>query len=120
MKNKIVYATAVIALLITLAPFAFAQEEDDDLEVFGFELEKLLNLGSGLLSTGLFIVTLAAHARSNNKRLLYVSFAFALFAVKGFLTSLELFMPEFSWVDPVASMLNFAILLSFFIGVIKK
>ena len=105
MKNKIVFYIILVSLLTNLASFVFAEEmgDLDDIEVLGFELEKLLNLGSGLLATGLFIATSLAYKRTGNKRLIYVSAAFLLFAVKGFLTSHELFFGEWPWVDPIAS-----------------
>jgi hypothetical protein len=114
----------MILLMASLSAVASAQnmpiESDVDPSIFGLEIEKLLNLGSGILALGLFMTTFIAHKRSHNKRLVYVSTAFLLFAVKGFLTSLELFGIVFSWIDPMASFLNFAILLSFFFGVAKK
>ena len=105
MKNKIVFYIILVSLLTNLASFVFAEEmgDLDDIEVLGFELEKLLNLGSGLLATGLFIATSLAYKRTGNKMLIYVSAAFLLFAVKGFLTSHELFFGEWPWVDPIAS-----------------
>lgn len=122
MKNKIVFYITLVLLLANFSSFVFAEEMDDldDIKVLGFELEKLLNFGSGFLAIGLFIAASLAYKRTRNKRLIYVSMAFLLFAVKGFLTSHELFFQEWSWIDPVASALNFAILLSFFFGVIKK
>ena len=122
MKNKTVFCIILVLLLANLSSFVFAEEisDLDDIELLGFELEKLLNFGSGLLATGLFIATSLAYKRTGNKRLIYVSIAFLLFAVNGFLTSHELFFQEWAWVDPIASFLNFAILLSFFFGVIKK
>lgn len=120
MKNKKSFFFVIIAMMLLQLPIALAQE-GDDLKVFGLELEKLLNLGSGLLATILFILTLIAYKRTQRKRLIYVSAAFLLFAVKGFLMSAELFFGDFAaWIDPVASFLDFAILLSFFFGIIKK
>ncbi|MBS3102840.1 hypothetical protein J4458_05340 [Candidatus Woesearchaeota archaeon] len=119
MKNKILFYAMLFVLLMHLSSIVFAQE-DDDLEIFGLEAEKLLNLGSGMLATALLIFTLAAYKRTKKERLVYVSAAFALFAVKGFLTSIELLSIDWSWVDPVASLLNFGILLAFFAGIIKK
>ncbi len=119
MKNKIFLLAIIAIVLIQLCSIVLA-EETDDLKIFGLELEKLLNLGSGLLATVLFLLTVIAYKRTKRKRLLYVNFAFLLFAVKGFLTSAELFIGGLSWVDPTASFLNFAILLSFFFGVVKK
>lgn len=119
MKNKMLLLAILTFVLIQLSSFVFA-EEGDDLEIFGLEVEKLLNLGSGLLATGLFILTVIAYKRTKRKRLAYVSLAFLLFAVKGFLTSSEIFFGDWQWVDPTASFLNFAILLSFFFGIVKK
>lgn len=122
MKNKKSFFFVIIALmLVQISMLVLAQEEGDDLEVFGIEAEELLNLGSGLLATVLFILTLIAYKRTNRKRLLYVSAAFLLFALKGFLMSTELFFGDWSSViDPIASLLDFAILLSFFFGIIRK
>ncbi|HLD86868.1 MAG TPA: hypothetical protein VJB12_02290 [Candidatus Nanoarchaeia archaeon] len=120
MAGKIVGGILFAFTLLIVSPFAYAQEEPGDFEIAGLELEKLLNLGSGLLAAGLFIATAIAYQRTGNKRLPYVSAAFLLFAIKGFLTSHELFMEEWPFVDPFASALNFAIILCFFIGIVKK
>ena len=117
MKSNKIFGVLLIVLFL-FVPSVVA--EDDDIEVFGLELEKLLHFGSGLVAVLLYFVTLAAYKRHKRKRLLYVSVAFLFFAVKGFMMSHELFIEEQSWVDPFASFLNFAILLSFFAGVLKK
>ena len=118
--KRLAVVCGVLVLFLVHIAFAAALEEADDFEVYGLELEKLLNLGSGLLATGLFIVTMLAYTRTKRQRLLYVGGAFFLFAVKSFLMSSELFFGEWLWVDPTASALNFAVLLSFFIGLTKK
>jgi len=119
MKQKPL-ALAISAIVLVLLCPAVLAEEADDVEVFGVEFEKVLNLGSGLLATALFILTSLAYRRTKRGRLLYVSAAFLLFAVKGVLTSLELFFGEWPWADPAASFLDFGILLSFIVGVMKK
>ncbi len=109
--------------LMEVVPLTFAQtivEEHDDWELFGLEVEKLLNFGSGMLALVLSSVTFVAYRRIKQERLLYVTIAFFLFAIKGFLTAHELFSEEWTWADPVASILNFVILLAFFIGIVKK
>lgn len=116
--NRIHLFLISIFLIVLTIPLVFA--EDGDWEIFDLEVEKLLNLGSGILATALCIVTLSAYKTTGRKRLLYVSLAFALFAIKGFLTSTELFFEEWVWIDPLASMLNFGILLAFFAGILKK
>ena len=101
-------------------PALALEEEGEDITIFNLELEKLLNFGSGILALILCLLTQAAYRQTNNKRLQYVCIAFLLFAVKGFLISHELFFDEWAWVDPIASVFDFAILLIFFYGIIKK
>jgi len=110
----------LIAMFLLSATAVFAQEENDDWQLFGLEGEKLFNLGSGILATILFALIAIAYKRTRQSRLLYVSSAFLLFAVKGYLGAHELFFEEMAWVDPTAAVLNFAILLCFFWGIMKK
>lgn len=109
----------VFVFLILSLP-VFAEEFDEDWVLFGIEGEKLFNLCSGALALLLFVLTAVAYSRTRNGRLLYVSFAFFLYAIKGVLLSLELFFGEWGWVDPVAAVLDFFILLCFFRGILKK
>jgi hypothetical protein len=119
MKQKNIFFIVLVLLSIIAIPIVIA-EEDDDVSIFGLELEKLLNLGSGILALALFFVTIAAAKRTGNKRLKYVSIAFLLFAAKGLLISHELLITEIIWIDIATSVLDFAILLAFFFGIIKK
>ena len=120
MKYKALFGYAALFFIAFFSLGVAAQgDEDQDISVDGLELEKILNLGSGVMAARLFFLTRAAYARTRNRRLHYVSLAFVFFAFKGFLTSSELFFTELSWVDPTASVLDFAILLIFFFGIIK-
>ena len=110
----------VLILLSLFTPIISAAEEDGDIELFGFELEILLSLVNSLLATILFIVAFTAFRRDGRKRLLYVSIAFFLFALKGILVSSELFIPEIDLIDPIVMILESAIILSFFFGVLRK
>ena len=83
MKDKIALYLILALFFASIQSSALA-EEADDLTVAGFELEKLLNFGSGLLAAGLFAATSLAYRRTKNKRLVYVSIAFLLFAAKRF------------------------------------
>ena len=120
MKNIIVRMSLLLSMMVFLSATVFAGEENDDLSVFGLEVEKLLNLGTGLLALGVLVPTVLAYRRTENKRLLFVSIAFLLFAVRALVTAHELILDEIPWIDPVASALNFAIILFFFLGVLKK
>jgi len=114
--------TGIMFVLFLLAlPLAVAEEADGDWEIVpGVEGEKALNLTSGILALALFVLTAVAYARTRSRRLLFVAAAFLLFAVKGGITSMELFFGEWAWVDPVSAVLDFFILLSFFVGLLRK
>jgi len=116
MKEKIVYC--IIALL--LLPGHALAAESVDLAVRSFELDKLLNVGGAFLAIILFTLTLIAYNRKKSQRLLYVCTAFFLFSVKGLLFSMELVFGDFVWIDPIANILDFVILLIFFFGMLKK
>ncbi|MEK6926350.1 MAG: hypothetical protein AABW50_03670 [Nanoarchaeota archaeon] len=118
--NKYLYFSIAILLLILNLPFLFAQEEKADFAVFGLELEKLISLINGILASILFIVSLTAYKRDGRKRLLFVSIAFALFAVRSFLLAYELIGESISILDPIATVIDFFVILSFFYGVFKN
>jgi hypothetical protein len=111
--------TTTLLLILIMMPLALAQE-DGEILVGSFELEKIINVGSAALAAALAIVTLVAYQRTKNKRLLYVTAAFVLFSIKGLLLSLELFSGEWPIADVIASALDFVILVTFFIGILKK
>ena len=118
MNKKILFSIIILSLCIM--PITFAAEESIEFNVFGFELEKLLNFGSGVLATVLFILVIKAYKRHKKNRLKFVALAFFLFAINGFLTSIDLIGLDIAWVDPVSSIIHFGIMLSFFYGIIKK
>ena len=121
MNNKIKILFFIILIFLIFCPNSLADIEVDYLDSnSGIELEKIIILSSSLLATALFIISFIAYRRDGRKRLLFVTTAFFLFAVKGFLSASDLFFLERDWVDPVASFLDFAILLCFFFGILKK
>lgn len=121
MEHKFKRILFIILLFVLFPPHSLAYPDvDDQGSDTGIELDKILTLGSSLLATALFIISFLAYRRDGRKRLLYVTIAFFLFAVKGFMSASDLFVPEMEWVDPVASFFDFAILLSFFFGILKK
>ena len=124
MKNKIYAVLAVISVLVIMSSLVLAAEEEEDekdLQAFGIDADELITLGSSILAITLFAITAIAYKRDGRKKLLYVSIAFLLFAIKGLLIASDIFFPnKTGWVDPTANFLDFAILLSFFFGLIKK
>ena len=123
MEIKSIFALMLLAFIVfsQIMPMVNAQEnQDGDIEILGLELEKLIAIINTLLSLFLFFVSFIAYKRDKRKRLFYVSLAFLLFAIKSFLVSSEIFLPEIGWFDPISTILEFAVLLSFFYGVLKK
>src|SRR3989338_6743551 len=141
---KTIQMLMIILLVFLLQiPFLALAEEDEDLALFGLEAEKLLALGSGILAAVLCALTFLAYTRTKRERLIFIAVAFllffiksflfstelffeefslvdSLFSIKSFLISTELFMEELSWIDPLSAFLDFAILLIFFYGVLKR
>lgn len=120
MKFKRLFS--LLALLLLALPISMAAAEGDfeDPEIFGLEVEKLLFFVSAHLALALAVLTLIAYLRTKKSRLIFVTSAFFLFSAKLFLLSLELFIEEIPGIDIVAAFFDFAILLAFFYGVIKK
>lgn len=112
-------------LLIASVSFILALESGEELSVkdpgiFGLEIEKLAGFINGILATVLFAITVVAFRRDRRTRLAFVSLAFALLAIRSFLVGYELFFPEIAGIDPITTILDFFVMLSFFYGVLKK
>lgn len=124
MKNKVYAILAVLFVLAIMSSLVLAAEDgedENDTQAFGIGIDELITLGSSILAITLFAITTIAYKRDGRKKLLYVAIAFLLFAIKGFLIASDIFFPDkVGWVDPTASFLDFAILLSFFFGILKK
>ena len=122
MKNKIKTIGIVIFILLFLFSTQVLAATENDLEVSsGIEVDNIITLASSILSLILFGLTFLAYKRSRRNKLMYIAIAFLLFSVKGFLISSDIFFPnKGSLIDPIANLLDFVILLSFFFGMIKK
>lgn len=121
-KNLIFIVGTLIILSSIVLPLVSAKEVNDASYLkSGIDLNGLITIGSSILAIILFVITFIAYKRDGRKRLLYVSIAFFLFAVKGVLISIDALLPlKLTWTDPLGNFLDFAILLSFFFGVMKK
>ncbi len=120
-KSRIFLGVLFLLIVFSLIPLTIAQQEEaGNYLIKGFELEKLIILVNAWISTFLFVLAFTAYKRDGRKRFLYVGIAFLLFAIKSFLISSELFFPEVDWFDPLSTILEFGVLLSFFYGVLKK
>ena len=124
MKNKQYWIGLTFILLFismnAIPVLAQELEIDDDPEIFGVELEKLISFINGLLALTLALITFIAYRRNSSQRLIFVSIAFFLFSIRSFLVGIELFVQELPYVDPLTVILDFVVLLTFFYGILKK
>jgi hypothetical protein len=118
----IIFLFLLVSVLFSHLILAAEQTTENDLKVLsGIELDNVITLLSSILAVILFSLTLLAYKRTGRNKLIYIALAFLLFAIKGFLISSDIFfLNKGAWVDPVANFLDFAILISFFCGMIKK
>ncbi len=128
MKNNKLFIFLFIALILS-SFFVLAVEQKDTLNneenelvtSSGIEIDNLVTFVASIMALVLFGLVYAAYKRDGRKRLLYVAAAFLLFAIKGIMMTSDIFYPQKAgWVDLGASLLDFGILLSFFIGILKK
>jgi len=119
-KNYLYVIFVAAIILISISSFVLAQETPVNPDTEGFELEKLISLINFVLALTLSVFTFIAYKRSGRSRLLFVSLAFILLAVRSFLVGYELIGGEISFADPVTVSLDFIAMLSFFYGVLKK
>jgi heme/copper-type cytochrome/quinol oxidase subunit 3 len=86
-------------------------------------IEVLILIATSILAGFLFVISFIAYRKDRRKRLLFITAAFFLFAVKGFLMVLNGFLEfrylEGSLIEPIAQLLDFGILALFFLGLIK-
>lgn len=115
--NVLVLVFSVIAQSDTQA----LNTDEHDWRIGSIEVDNVITVISSILATLLFIISFIAYKRDGRKKFFYVSVAFGLFAIKGYLIASDIFFPyKGGWVDPLANILDFAILMCFFFGMIKK
>ena len=120
MEKRIIGSFIFLIFIFSFFSSIAMAQEGDDILISGIELDKILALINAWIALFLFIISFIAYRRDERKRFFYVSLAFLLFAIKSFLISSELFIPDIGWIDPAATVLEFGTLLSFFYGVLRK
>ena len=135
MNAKKIYKKKYVCLLILflvlfslhfvqgIAVSEVTEETEKEISVSGFGLEEILTIATSMLAIGLFVLTFIAYQRDGRKRLIFVTLAFFLYSLKGILlvlSDLSIFQATAIWIDPTAGILEFAILICFFLGILKK
>lgn len=125
MKDKNILLVGIIISLVFLSSFALLGKNNLDCEE-GIEIgsvigiDTLISIATSILAVFLFIISAIAYKNDKRKRLLFVTGAFFLFSVKGFLIVADEFFPQTGWPEPLAHLLDFGILILFFSGLVKK
>jgi len=117
----ILFLVLILSTVIVSAAENSNLEENDLTTSTGIEIDNIVTLVASIMALTLFGLTYVSYKRDGRKRLLYVAIAFLLFAIKGIMLTSDIFYPQKAgWVDLGASLLDFGILLSFFLGLLKK
>jgi hypothetical protein len=124
-KQKVSLGIFVLLLLISFMLLTvgngFVEPEEGGFTFFGIAIEVYIATGSSVLAIFLFVISIFAYRKEKRSRLLFVMSAFFLFAVKGLLLAIdELLPPNGLTTEPIALMLDFGVLLLFFLGLVKK
>ncbi len=120
MGRKLFLLTCASTALLA-ATSALATESADASTIQGIDVTNIVLVGSTLLALVLSVISLLAYRRDGRKKLLFVTIAFGLFALKGVLLLVsDWILLRQPYLDVLASLLDFAVLLSFFVGMLKK
>lgn len=125
MENKYILFGGIIISLVLASSFMLLDKNklngvEEPKIGFGIGIDTLITIATSILAVILFVISAIAYKKDKRKRLLFVTGAFFLFAVKGFLIVADEFSPQTGWPEPVAHLLDFGILILFFSGLAKK
>lgn len=86
------------------------------------DFAEFFDFGTGAFAAILFVLSLIAYKTLKTKRILYVSIAFAIFAIHTIVSRLNLFIPdiESSLLELILSAMEFVALALFFVAIIRK
>jgi cbb3-type cytochrome oxidase subunit 3 len=87
------------------------------------DLAEIFSIGTGVFALILLAISLIAYSRARVNRFLFVSAAFALFAVKTLIQQIDLIFPNLDvgfTVSTILVFLDLLVLLLFFLAVVKK
>jgi hypothetical protein len=125
MENKNILFVGIIISLVLAGGFVLLDTnklggEEGTIFGSGVSIDTLISIATSILAVILFLISAIAYKKDKRKRLLFVTGAFFLFAVKGFLIVADEFSPQMGWPEPVVHLLDFGILILFFSGLAKK
>jgi hypothetical protein len=86
------------------------------------DLAEFFDLGTGIFAAILCALSLIAYWRIKSRRILYVTIAFAIFAIRVIVSKLDLFIPqiESSSLNLLLAIMGFAALGLFFFAIVRR
>jgi hypothetical protein len=86
------------------------------------EIIDIFDYASGIFAAVLFVLSLIAYRNTKTRKLLFVSAAFALFSLRTIIARLDFIIPEAqsTTIEIALSLSAFAILILFFMAIVKK
>lgn len=91
-------------------------------EVGEIDLPDYIDFGSGIFAAFLLALSLIAYRNVRSKRLLFVSAAFGLFALRALVARADLFIPEVesTAIELALALAGFGILALFFLAIVRR
>src|SRR5215475_5209828 len=123
LDSVILISAVVTVLLISLSfPESMLVYADFPDPLDKGNIAEIFDFGSGIFAALLFILSVIAYRNTGMRRILFVSIAFALFAIRTIVSNLDLFMPEIesSLIELILAIMGFAALALFFIAIVRK
>lgn len=85
------------------------------------DLDETIRVLSSCLALFIFVISAIAYTRERRRDLLIVSAAFFFYALKSLLKISDIFLPQKgNFIEVTANLLDFVILLLFFLAMVKK
>jgi hypothetical protein len=126
-NNQMIFYGTLVSLLLASSFMLLRNgnkliaQQDVGITLLGIEIEVYISIASSILAIFLFAISALAYRREKRSRMLFVMSAFFLFAVKGLLIAIdEVLPPQGLTIEPIALLLDFGVLLLFFLGLVKK
>ena len=124
--SLLVIVVALFNILLLWNPLVVAaqleeRQEQEDLLDKG-DIAEIFEFGSGVFAAILFALSLIAYKNIKSKRLVFVSAAFGLIAIRTILLRLDLFVPEIesSLLELLLAVMGFVALALFFFAIVKR
>lgn len=122
--TTIILLLSIAFLFLSSNPLVIAEQNGED----GYDLldkgdvAEIFDFGTGIFAAILFALSLKAYRNLRSKKLLFVSGAFGIFAIRTIVSRLDLFMPEIesTILELFLAVMSFAALALFFLAIVKR